>query len=105
MPTFRHRADISAIPESQLLGTCCTDKEGTADPNLLGEDVQKSLGDEAIEPVEQLLSELRAIERWDTEYWRKPRPEWHDKGAFVSRQKRRREIIRHLLSDIYQGEP
>jgi hypothetical protein len=67
--------------------------------------VQKSLGEGTIKPVERLLSELRAIERWDTEYWRKPRPEWHEKGAFVSRQKRRCEIIRHLLRDTHQGEP
>ncbi len=49
--------------------------------------MQQTLGGETIEPVERLLSELRAIERWDTEYWRKSRPEWHEKGAFVSRQK------------------
>lgn len=59
--------------------------------------MRKALSDETIKPVEPLLSELRAIERWDTEYWRKPRPEWHEKGAFVSRQKRRGEIIRQLL--------
>lgn len=59
--------------------------------------MQQTLGGETIEPVERLLSELRAIERWDTEYWRKSRPEWHEKGAFVSRQKRRGEIIRQLL--------
>jgi len=66
--------------------------------------VQQTLGGETIEPVERLLSELRAIERWDAEYWRKPRPEWHEKGAFVSRQKRRGEIIRQLLGASCQGE-
>jgi len=67
--------------------------------------VQKDLGEHTIKPVKQLLSELRAIDRWDSEYWRKLRPAWHEKGAFVARQKRRREIIRHLLRDTYQGEP
>jgi hypothetical protein len=59
--------------------------------------------DEAIGEVEKLVSELRAIRHWDTEYWRQLRPEWHETVAFVARQKRRSEIIRDLLSAAGHG--
>jgi hypothetical protein len=53
---------------------------------------------EIIGEVEDLLSELRAIRYWDTEFCRRSSPDWSDSAAFVSRQKRRREIIRKLLT-------
>jgi hypothetical protein len=50
-----------------------------------------------IEQVERLVSELRAISHWDTEYLKHRCPEWYETVAFVSRQKRRSEIVRLLL--------
>lgn len=55
------------------------------------------------ERLERLASELRAISHWDTQYWRKRRPERYETFAFVSRQKRRSEIIRDLLSATGHG--
>jgi hypothetical protein len=54
-------------------------------------------GDETIEKVDKLVSELRAISHWDSEYWRHRCPEWYETVAYVSRQKRRSEIMRQLL--------
>ena len=105
VPTFRHDADISAVRHSQSFGTCCTEGRRLRSYSCNEGDVQKTLGVETIKLVGNLSSELRASERWDAEYWREPHPEWYEKGAFVTRQKRRREIIRHLLRDTYQGEP
>jgi hypothetical protein len=51
-----------------------------------------------MEQSEELASELRAISHWDREYRRNQRPDWYETVAFVSRQKRRNEIIRDLLS-------
>ena len=59
--------------------------------------MRQILSDQTIEKVEVLVSELRAINHWDTEYWRYRCPKWYETVAFVSRQKRRREIIRQLL--------
>jgi len=53
---------------------------------------------EVIGEVEDLLSELRAIRYWDTEFCRRSSPAWYETAAFISRQKRRREIIRKLLT-------
>jgi DNA-binding GntR family transcriptional regulator len=55
------------------------------------------LSDGAIEQVETLVSELRAIRAWDAQYWRNQSREWYETIAFVSRQRRRDEIIRRLL--------
>jgi hypothetical protein len=43
-----------------------------------------------------LECELRAIDRWDTDYWRKRRRENYEKAAYLSRQARRGEILRLL---------
>jgi hypothetical protein len=59
--------------------------------------MRQILRDETIEKVDKLVSELRAINYWDTEYWRHRCPEWYETVAFLSRQKRRSENIRQLL--------
>jgi hypothetical protein len=46
--------------------------------------------------VERLLGELRAIEYWDTDYWRGPHPEVYEMLAFVARRKRHAEILSRL---------
>jgi hypothetical protein len=67
-------------------------------PSLRGKGVRQTiLSDETIGKVEKLACELRAISHWDSEYWRHDCPEWYETVAFVSRQKRRSEIIRQLL--------
>jgi|HubBroStandDraft_1064217.scaffolds.fasta_scaffold400329_2 transcription initiation factor IIE alpha subunit len=53
--------------------------------------------DETLEQVEKLVNELQAISHWDAEYQRDRSPEWYETVAYVSRQKRRREIMRQLL--------
>ena len=50
------------------------------------------------EQANVLLNELRAIHLWDDNYWRCRRPELYEKFAFLTRQKRRCEIIRQLAS-------
>ena|ERR1700722_13647216 len=46
--------------------------------------------------VEELVSELKAIELWDAVYQRNLSSFWFDRMAFVSRQKRRAEISSEL---------
>ena len=47
--------------------------------------------------VEVLLDELRAIDHWDAKYETHRRPKWGDTVAYISRQRRRGEILRQLL--------
>ena len=44
-----------------------------------------------------LLNELRAIDHWDAQYEQHHGRKWADTIAYISRQKRRGEIIRQLL--------
>jgi hypothetical protein len=50
--------------------------------------------------VELLVGELRAVERWDTDYWRNNDPEAYEMLAFGARRKRRAEILSQLLTLI-----
>jgi hypothetical protein len=59
---------------------------------------------ETIEKVEKLACELLAINHWDTVYRRQRRPERYQRVAFVSRQKRRGEIIAQMLTALRQGK-
>ena len=59
--------------------------------------MRQILNEETIQNLETLAGELRAISHWDTAYWRSRRPECYETIAFVSRQKRRGEIIVQLL--------
>jgi hypothetical protein len=54
------------------------------------------LSDGTVEQVERLVSELRAINHWDTEYRKRHRPERYETVAFASRQKRRKQIMLQL---------
>lgn len=54
--------------------------------------------DEALEQVEKLVGELRAISHWDAEYRRHRRPKWYETIAYISRQRRRSEILDHLVA-------
>lgn len=47
--------------------------------------------------VERLVAELRAIERWNTDYWWNSDPEAYETLAFVARRERRAEILSQLL--------
>jgi hypothetical protein len=58
--------------------------------------VRRVVSNGAIEQVEKLVSELRAISYWDADYKRHRCPEWYETVAYASRQKRRSEIIRQL---------
>jgi hypothetical protein len=62
--------------------------------------MRQILNEETIQKLESLAGELRAISHWDTAYWRRRRPEWYETIAFVSRQKRRGEIILQLLGSL-----
>jgi hypothetical protein len=50
------------------------------------------------ELVETLACELRAIDHWDKEYWKKEQRGSYDASAYLSRQKRRTEITRQILA-------
>ncbi len=52
--------------------------------------------DEALEQVEKLV-ELREC-HWDAEYRRHRRPKWYETIAYISRQRRRSEILDHLVA-------
>jgi hypothetical protein len=59
--------------------------------------------------AEHLVSELKAIELWDAVYKRNLFPLWYDHIAFVSRQKRRAEIVSELErmrdGNVYASNP
>jgi PilZ domain len=59
--------------------------------------------DQTLSQVERLLGELRLIELWDADYWRKCHPEGYERHAFVARRKRRAEILPQLVSLIPPG--
>jgi hypothetical protein len=65
--------------------------------------MRQILSAETIEKVEKLANELEAINHWDTTYRRHRRPEWYQRVAFASRQKRRRDIITQMLTALRQG--
>lgn len=52
---------------------------------------------EALNLIERLVAELRAIERWDAGYWGTSAPEAFEILAFGARRKRRAEILDQLL--------
>ena len=54
------------------------------------------LSDGTIKQVEKLVSELGAISHWDTEYRKRHIPERYETVAFLSRQKRRTQIMLQL---------
>ena len=45
------------------------------------------------EQAERLLADLKAIEQWNTAYWRNSDPDVYETSAFLSRESRRSEII------------
>jgi hypothetical protein len=50
--------------------------------------------------VERLVEELRAIERWDANYWRNRYLDAYEMLAFAARRERRAEILSQLLTLI-----
>jgi hypothetical protein len=50
--------------------------------------------------VQRLVTELQAIEHWDTKHLRNLDPETYEMLAFVARRKRRTEILSQLLTII-----
>ena len=58
--------------------------------------MRRIVNDGTIDQLEKLVSELRAISHWDAEYGRHRCPKWCETIAYVSRQRRRSEIIRQL---------
>jgi hypothetical protein len=54
-------------------------------------------GDDLLNQAERLLTELIAIEQWNTAFWRNRDPDVYETIAFVSRKKRRSEIIRQMV--------
>jgi len=47
--------------------------------------------------LDALVNELRAIDYWDDRYERDGQPEWGERVAYISRQRRREEIVRKIL--------
>lgn len=56
------------------------------------------VSDGTIEQLGKLVSELRAISLWDAKYQRRRCPDWYETVAYVSRQKRRAEILDQLVA-------
>lgn len=56
--------------------------------------------DDGLDNVELLVAELRAIERWDADYWRDARPQAYEILAYTRRRETRAEILSELLSLI-----
>jgi hypothetical protein len=54
--------------------------------------------DEALEKIERLVAELRAIERFDERHWKEGCPKLTEMLAFESRQDRRRAILSELTA-------
>jgi hypothetical protein len=55
---------------------------------------------DGLDRVELLTAELRAIEHWDADYWRKARPEVYETLAYTARRERLAEILSQLSSLI-----
>jgi hypothetical protein len=55
------------------------------------------LTDDTANKIQILVNELLAITHWDGAFWRCQSPHNYEIVAYVSRQKRRAEIIRELL--------
>jgi hypothetical protein len=62
--------------------------------------MQTPLDNEALDRVERLVAELRAIERWDEGHRRDGFPEGYERLSFIARQERRSEIVSQLLSIV-----
>jgi hypothetical protein len=60
--------------------------------------MQSAQNDDGWDRVECLVAELRAIEHWNAEYWRKGNPETYEMLALVARRQRRAEILSQLLT-------
>jgi hypothetical protein len=51
-----------------------------------------------------LVAELKAIEVWNSAYWRKPHPDFWDEMAYEARCERRAEILSQLVDLKRNGE-
>jgi hypothetical protein len=56
------------------------------------------------EQADSLVNELLAIEHWDAYYIRHSTPEWYETVAYISRQRRRNNIVRQLLGSVLSEE-
>jgi hypothetical protein len=54
--------------------------------------------------VEILVSELKAIEQFDADYWQKGRPEVYETLAYDARRERRKEVLSELRCLIANNE-
>lgn len=83
------------------LGPLCDGNEGLSGRSgtLLakGNDAKATPADVTKWRTEALQNELRAIDYWDAQYKRQFNPAGHDTVAYISRKRRRGEIIRELL--------
>ena len=55
-----------------------------------------------LDRVELLAAELKAIEHWDADYWRKAQPEIYETRGYTARRERRAEILSQLRCLIRQ---
>jgi hypothetical protein len=62
--------------------------------------MRSALNDDRWSRAERLVAELRAIEHWNTNYWRNSDPETYETLAFVARRERRTEILSQLLTSF-----
>jgi hypothetical protein len=57
--------------------------------------------EKALDEVQTLVAELKAVEQWDVSYLRNPKPEKYQTLAFVARGNRRCELLSQLLSTLF----
>jgi hypothetical protein len=55
-------------------------------------------GDDRLDRAGTLIKELRAIEHWDSDYWWNTDPDTYERDSYMSRQRRRNEILTELLT-------
>jgi hypothetical protein len=98
VPIFRQRcrpignSTIKKIPKSLKTNTGIA---GTLIANAQG--MRLVHESDLLDQAERLLTELKAIEEWNTTYWRNRDPDVYETTAFITRKRRRSEIIRQMV--------
>ena len=107
LPKCRHSADISALQGAASASNSLETLNTSDGYCRVGQCRMRSvLDNDGWDRVERLVAELRAVERWDADYWRNIDPRAYEMFAFVARRKRRAEVLSQLLTliprlDIY----
>jgi hypothetical protein len=98
LPTCRHSADMSALQEAASASKSLEPLNTSDGYCRAGQCRMRSvLDNDGWDRVERFVEELRAIEHWNSDYWRNSDPKPYEMLAFLGREKRRDEILSQLL--------